>query len=81
MQARKESMAMKLAMTRIDVTNKLPKGHADRKYINKIVKLVNTLCHSNMSPNTVGNCAIQGKDQYFAHEKETGWCMCYMGTS
>jgi len=60
MQTKKESAAMKLATTRIEASKKLPDGHPDKKSMNQIVKEVNTLCDSNISPKTVGKYVRQG---------------------
>jgi len=54
MQTKKESTALKLATSRIAASNKFPKGHAEKKSINTIVKEVNDLCGSNISPKTAG---------------------------
>jgi len=61
MQTKKESMAMKLAMSRIYASNQLPKGHKDKQSINQIVKEVNAACDSNISPKTAGTYVIKGR--------------------
>jgi len=60
MQTKKEADAMKQAMTRIDASNKLEASHPDKKSINQIVKEVNDLCGSNISPKTVGKYVRAG---------------------
>jgi len=54
MQTKKDATAMKLATSRLKANSKLPDGHVDKKSINRIVKEVNDLCDSNISPSTVG---------------------------
>jgi len=61
MQTEKESVAMKLATSRIHASNQLTKGHKDKKSINQIAKEVNDACDSNMSPKTAGTHVIKGR--------------------
>jgi len=58
---KKKKKAMKLATTRITAKNLLPKGHAEKKSINCIVKEVNMSCDSNISPKTAGTYALKGR--------------------
>ena len=60
MQTKKESTAPKIATTRIDANNKLPEGDPNKKSINWIVKEVNKICDSNISPKTVGKYLRNG---------------------
>jgi len=61
MQTKKESTALKLATSRIAASNELPIGHPDKKSINTIVKEVNDLCDSNVSPKTAGTYVKKGR--------------------
>ena len=60
MQTKKESSAMKMATSRIVANNKLPKGDPNKKSINRIVKEVNEICDSNISPKPLAS--MSGKD-------------------
>jgi len=61
MQTKKESMAMKLATSRINANNQLPQGHKDKKSIDQIVREVNAACESNISPKTAGTYVKKGR--------------------
>jgi len=61
MQTRKESMAMKMATTRIVASKALSKGHTEKKSINCIVKEGNEACNSNISPKTAGTYVVKGR--------------------
>ena len=61
MQSKKDSRAMKMATTKIAESQALPKGHADKKSINTIVKEVNDMCDSSISPKTAGTYVLKGR--------------------
>ena len=61
MQTKNESSAMKLAASRIAKSNELPKGHKDKRSINTVVKEVNSIYNSNISPKTAGTYVQKGR--------------------
>jgi len=61
MLSKKESSALKLATTRIAKSNELPKGHPDKKSIDNIVKEVNSMYKSSISPKTAGTHVKLGR--------------------